>query len=63
MNVVMAGLFGLEPMPLMRALLSLRAVNSVKDVFGEKRAASLTIRIPARSMISFVAADTLSGSF
>ena len=52
MNVVTAGLFGLEPMPRKRALLSLRAVNSLKNVFGAYCAASLTLRTPASSIVS-----------
>ena len=34
MYVVTPGLFGLEPTPRNRGLLSLRAVNSLKNVFG-----------------------------
>ena len=39
-------------MPRMRELLSLRAVNSVKETLGAKIAASLTMRMPALSMVS-----------
>ena len=62
MNVVTAGLFGLEPMPRKRALLSLRAVNSLKNVFGAYCAASLTLRTPALSSVSRVTAVTLTGA-
>src|SRR6185503_1096225 len=62
MNVVTAGLFGLEPMPRKRALLSLRAVNSLKKVFGAYCAASLTLSTPAFSMVSWVTAVTLTGA-
>ena len=59
---MIAGLFGLDPMPRKRALLNLRAVNSVKCVFGARIAASLTTRTPRLSSTSFVTAVTLSGS-
>ena len=42
----MPGLFGLEPMPRNRALLSFRADHSVKKVLGAKIAASLTMWMP-----------------
>ena len=61
-KVVTAGLPGLEPMPRNRGLLSFRAVNSVKLTFGAKIPASLTIRMPARSMVSAETAVTLTGS-
>ena len=57
-----AGLFGLEPMPRKRALLSLRAVNSLKNVFGAYCAASLTLSTPAFSIVSRVTAVTLTGA-
>ena len=63
MYVVIAGLAGLAPIPRNRALLSFRAENSVKIVLGAKSAASLTMRIPARSIVSFETAVTLTGSF
>ncbi len=63
MNVVTAGLPGLAPMPRMRELLSLRAVNSVNETLGAKIAASLTMRMPALSMVSAETAVTLTGSF
>ena len=59
----MAGLFGLEPMPRMRALLNLRAVPSVKIVLGDRIAASLTSLMPAASIVSRVTAVTLTGTF
>ena len=62
MNVVTAGLPGLEPMPRNLGLLSFRAVNSVNVTFGAKIAASLTIRMPARSMVSAETAVTLTGN-
>src|SRR5438093_2915294 len=39
----MPGLAGLAPMPRKRALLNFRAVNSLKNVFGESAPASLTL--------------------
>ena len=63
MKVVTAGLFGLAPMPRIRALLSLRAVNSVNETFGAKTMASLAVRIPALSSVSDETALTLTGSF
>ncbi len=63
MNVVTAGLPGLEPMPRNLGLLSFLAVNSVKLTFGAKMPASLTIRMPAWSMVSADTAVTLTGSF
>src|SRR6187397_442291 len=50
-------------MPRTRALLNLRAVLSVKIVFGDRIAASLTSLIPAASMVSRVTAVTLTGTF
>ena len=61
-NVVIAGFAGLEPMPRNRGLLSFRAVNSVNETFGAKIAASLTMRMPARSIVSADTAVTLTGS-
>ena len=58
----MAGLFGLEPMPRKRALLSFLADHSVKTVLGAKIAASLTMWMPAPSMVSFGTAVTLTGT-
>ena len=46
MYVVTAGLDGLDPMPRNRALLTLRAVNSVNMVFGAKMPASVTFSAP-----------------
>ena len=46
----------------MRALLSLRAVNSVNDVFGENTPASLTIVTPDFDSQSAGTAVTLTGS-
>ncbi len=46
----------------MRALLSLRAVNSVNDVFGENTPASLTIVTPDFDSKSAGTAVTLTGS-
>ncbi len=57
-----AGFAGLDPIPRNRGLLSFRAVNSVKVTFGAKIAASLTMRMPARSMVSAETAVTLTGS-
>ena len=48
---MIAGLAGLEPMPRKRALLTLRAVNSVKTVFGAKIAASVIARRPELAMV------------
>ena len=59
----MPGLFGLELMPRKRALLSFLADHSVKKVFGAKIAASLTMWMPALSMVSFDTAVTLTGTF
>src|SRR5688572_20066814 len=58
----MAGLFGLEPMPRKRALLTLRAVNSVNTVFGAKIAASVMARSPESVIVCAVTAVTLAGS-
>jgi hypothetical protein len=49
-------------MPRIRGLLNLRAVNSVKCVFGEKEAASLTCVLPDKSICSCEATVTLVGS-
>src|SRR2546423_4547923 len=59
----MPGFVGLAPMPRKRGLLSLRAVNSLKKVFGAYIDASLMLRIPAFSIVSFDTAVTLTGSF
>jgi hypothetical protein len=61
--VVTPGLFGLEPTPRNRALLNFRAVNSLKNVFGAKMAASLTLRTPSASSVSPGTAVTLMGTF
>src|SRR5687768_11432797 len=58
----MAGLPGLEPMPRKRALLTLRAVNSVNTVLGAKIAASVIERRPASAMVAAVTAVTLAGT-
>ena len=50
-------------MPRKRALLSFRAVHSVKKVFGAKIAASLTMWMPAFSIVSCETAVTLTGIF
>ena len=50
-------------MPRKRGLLSLRAVNSLKKVFGAYPDASLMLRMPAFSSVSFETAVTLTGSF
>ncbi len=59
----MPGLAGLELMPRNRALLSLRAVNSEKNVFGAKIAASLTMRAPESASVCPETAVTLTGTF
>ncbi len=48
-------------MPRKRGLLALRAVNSVKNVFGANSAASLTMRTPLSVRVSAVTAVTLPG--
>src|SRR5262245_7924205 len=58
----MAGLLGLAPIPRKRALLSLRAVNSLKKVFGANQPASLTLRNPAAVRVSPSTGVTLTGS-
>ena len=58
----MEGLPGLAPMPRKRALLALRAVNSVKNVFGANSAASLTMRTLLSVRVSAVTAVTLPGT-
>ena len=60
--MVIAGLAGLEPMPRNRALLTLRAVNSVKTVLGAKIAASVTDNNPASRTVVEVTAVTLAGT-
>src|SRR5690349_5214800 len=61
-NVVIAGFAGLAPMPRKRALLTFRAVNSVKVVFGAKMLASV-IDCSAESLIvAFVTAVMLAGT-
>ena len=59
---MIAGFAGLEPMPRNRALLSLRAVNSVNNVFGAKIAASLMARSPESVIVCAVTAVTLAGT-
>ena len=59
----MPGFAGLELMPRNRALLNLRAVNSEKNVFGAKIAASLTMRAPESASVCFDTAVTLTGTF
>ena len=59
---MIAGLAGLEPMPRKRALLTLRAVNSVKTVLGAKIAASVMARSPELAMVCAVTAVTLAGT-
>ena len=60
--VVTPGFEGPAPRPRILGLLSLRAVNSVNDVFGEKGPASLTVVMPARSMPSAETTVILTGS-
>ena len=59
---MIAGLAGLEPIPRKRALLTLRAVNSVNTVLGAKIAASVSVRSPELAMVSAVTAVTLAGT-
>src|SRR5712664_3123681 len=59
----MPGLFGLEPTPRNRGLLSLRAVNSLKKVFGANQPAWLTLLSPAAVNVSLNTAVTLTGRF
>ena len=59
---MIAGLLGLEPMPRKRALLTLRAVNSVNTVFGAKIAASVMARSPESVIVCAVTAVTLAGT-
>ena len=61
MYVVTPGFMGEAPMPRNRGLLSLRALNSVKIVFGAWMAASFTVRIAALSRKSRPATVALSG--
>ena len=56
------GLDGLDPMPRMYGLLTLRALNSANRVFGEKIEASPTELKPALSSVSRFTAETLTGS-
>src|SRR5262245_26923709 len=49
-------------MPRKRALLTLRAVNSVKIVFGAKIAPSVTDSSPESAMVDAVTAVTLPGT-
>src|SRR5688572_32411467 len=58
----MAGLAGLEPMPRKRALLTLRAVNSVNSEFGAKMTASVIARNPESLIVRAVTAVTLAGT-
>ena len=60
--MVIAGLAGLEPMPRKRALLTLRAVNSVNTVFGAKIAASVRVLMPESARVAAVTAVTLAGT-
>src|SRR5262245_23619084 len=60
--VVTPGLAGLAPSPRMRALLNLRAVNSVNVEFGANTPASLMAVMPAFSIVSEVTVVTLTGS-
>src|SRR5262245_51378498 len=62
MYVVTPGLFGLELMPRNRALLSLRADQSVMSVFGAKIAASPTESMRARSSVPLDTAVRLAGT-
>jgi hypothetical protein len=55
-------LLGLEPTPRNRALLSFRALNSLKNVFGANTAASLTLRTAAASSVAPGTAVTLTGT-
>ena len=59
---MIAGLAGLEPMPRNRALLTLRAVNSVNTVFGAYHAASVITRRPASAIVVAVTTVTLAGT-
>ncbi len=60
--VTTPGLAGLAPTPRMRGLLSLRAENSVKCVFGEKIPASATNVMPADLIRSSCTVETVKGS-
>ena len=59
----MPGFAGLELMPRNRALLSFLRVNSEKNVFGAKIAASLTMRAPESASVCLETAVTLTGTF
>src|SRR5262245_56052591 len=59
----MPGLAGLEPMPRNRGLLSLRAVNSLKKVFGANHPAWLTLLNAPALNVSLETAVTLTGRF
>src|SRR5262245_47718421 len=59
----MPGLLGLEPTPRKRGLLSLRAVNSLKNVFGANHPAWLTLLNASAVNVSFATAVTLTGRF
>src|SRR3954454_8641041 len=59
----MPGLLGLEPTPRKRGLLSLRAVNSLKNVFGANHPAWLTLLNASAVNVSLETAVTLTGRF
>jgi hypothetical protein len=60
---VTPGLLGLAPTPRNRGLLSLRAVNSLKYVFGANQPASLTLCSASCISVSLETAVTLTGRF
>src|SRR5438128_2100587 len=59
----MPGLPGLDPTPRKRGLLSLRAVNSLKNVFGANQPAWLTLVKASTVNVSLTTAVTLTGRF
>src|SRR6266446_340389 len=59
----MPGFVGLAPIPRIRGLLSFRAVNSLKKMFGANHPASLTVRRAALVNVSLRTAVTLTGRF
>src|SRR4030095_7755109 len=59
----MPGLLGLEPTPRNRGLLSLRAVNSLKKVFGANHPAWLTLLNASAFNVSLEIAVTMIGRF
>src|SRR6266513_6532899 len=59
----MPGFVGLAPIPRIRGLLSFRAVNSLKKMFGANHPASLTVRRAAVVNVSLNTAVTLTGRF